>query len=185
MAKQGKPGRPGKQKLADKITENWEAYANREQVIGEHLRNLFNAQQSFSDIVALTRLGGSTATRRSENWSIFISKIYIVITQARIKLPKLSDKYKDFKDKAEKLLTSVRERLLILGLDEDKDVKLAEFDDVINTIGLIYDTLGYSSAERKTIHSPLLSDLSIGKHQKPEEMFEASDDDISDDELPV
>jgi len=169
-----------KQTLSDKITENWEAYANREQVIGEHLRNLFNAQKSFSDIVALTRLGGTTAARKSENWSIFISNIYAVITQARIKLPKLSNKHKEFKEGADKILTSVRERLLIRGLDDDKDVTLIEFDQVINTIGLIYDTLGYSAAERKTIHSPLLSDLNIGKYQKAEEMFEAVGDEEYD-----
>ena len=176
----------GKQTLSDKITENWEAYSNREQVIGEHLRNLFNAQQSFSDIVALTRLGGSTLSRRSVEWGNFISKMYIIITQARIKLPKLSNKHKEFKDKADILLTSVRTRLLPPHPDPEQDITLPEFDTAINTIGLIYDTLGYSAAERKTIHSPLLSDLSIGKYQKAEEMFESpGDNEFPDTELPI
>lgn len=146
--------------LYDKVTEKWEAWSNREYVIFQHLDSLYKSQKALSKIVAhnaTTRINPEAPTTKEFHlWQDFFEPLGETLQRARIK---------SIKSKDESIISNIKigyEAILI-----GKRLKINEYADILFAVGCLYDQLGYSSPERKTIRSPFVSDLDHGiKHQE-------------------
>jgi len=157
--------------LEDNITTKYETWSNRERVIEEHLRNFYNAQRGFGEIVASQRFG-SKATRNMESWAGFYVDMLTALMQAEIKTYKLKS-HTERKDgtasdndyqKMYDVISFVKKQMIATSASDTVDsteTTLTDFADALFLIGNLYDKLGYSSPERKVVRSSLLSDVSV------------------------
>lgn len=145
-------------------TQNWEAWANREQIIGEHVKNLYNAQSSMAKIIAiLQKKKQITPNAEAELYEDLYTKMYTLLCQVDLKIDKLNQKeHSEFMKKAKELFQSILERLVVPPLDQKDAIKAVEIHNAITWAAYTYDHLGYTAAERKIIRSRQLSDVAAG-----------------------
>lgn len=167
---------PPQKDLSEQLsqTQNWEAWANREQIIGEHVRNLYNAQTSMAKVIAvLQKKKPITPNAEAELYEDLYTKMYTLLCQVDIKIDKLSPKeHEAFMKKAKVLFQSLIERLVAPPLEQKDAIKPVEIHNAITWAAQTYDYLGYTAAERKIIRSRQLSDVaaSIQDDYKGEEI---------------
>ena len=159
--------------LEDNITEKYETWSNREMVIAEHLRNLYNAQKGFSTVLVLFRFSAKDSAIYA-GWADFLTDMMTVLKQAEIKTTKLKSLKKqdgstqkgfslDYDIIHDKVI-KVKEMMILSAIESDdfsSADSLYEYDKVLSLIGQLYDKLGYSSPERKVVRTGILSDIQI------------------------
>ncbi len=141
--------------LYDKVTENWEAWSNREYVIFQHLNSLYESQKALSKIIAFTATTAinpeKPTVKEYQLWEEFFEPFGETLQRARVKV--LKSKSKELKEKIDAANDEIA-----MG----KKVSIKKYADLLFIIGCLYDQLGYSSPERKVIKSPFVSDLDTG-----------------------
>lgn len=159
--------------LEDNITEKYETWSNREMVIAEHLRNLYNAQRGFSTVLVLFRFSAKDSAIYS-GWADFLTDMMTVLKQAEIKTTKLKSLKKqdggvqkgfslDY-DKIHTKIDTVKKMMISSAIASDgfsSTDSLYEYDRVLSMVGQLYDKLGYSSPERMVRTTGILSDIQI------------------------
>jgi hypothetical protein len=155
--------------LSSHVDVKYEAWANREQVIGEHLRSLYEAQSALSEIVSGERLTCKQNVQ-IEAWWEFYKKASKLFQQARPKILKmkgLDDKTKESKKKSkfildyQIMLDAVSKASNYMFTGDGEALSIKEYRDTIELISLLYDKLGYSAAERKVTRTGFLSDIQV------------------------
>lgn len=159
---------PPKQNLSEQLnqTEKYEAWANREAIIGEHVRNLYDTQKCMSKVVAcMTGVKPTTQNAEGLLWEELYTKMYVLLCQVDIKIDKLSEGGAipgGFRDKGKALFQSIIERLVTPSNDPTHSIKPSELHNAITMAAQTYDFLGYTAAERKITRSKQQSDVAYG-----------------------
>ncbi len=137
--------------LYDKITENWEAWSNREYVLFQHLDSLYRAQRALSKIIAYRATNQINPEKPTGQeyvlWQEFFEPCTETVQRARIKGLKVKDEIK-------RRINESSESII-----DGKRLTIKEYAELLFLIGCLYDQLGYSSPERKVTKSPFVSDL--------------------------
>lgn len=87
--------------LEDRVTESWEAWSNREAVIAEHLKNLYEAQDGLANIVAGERFGRAVK-KQLTGWAEFFIPMFRVLSQSEVKFIKIINLKKKSEEKRRK-----------------------------------------------------------------------------------
>jgi len=160
--------KPIQKDLSDQLnqTENYEAWANREQIIGEHIRNLENTRNALSKVISCQmgkKDGKKPTTLNAEGllYEELYTRFYVLLTQVDIKIDKLTDGKipENFKKDGKTLFQSILTRLVVPSSDSKKDITLLELHNALTMSAQTYDYLGYTAAERKIVRSRQMSDV--------------------------
>lgn len=134
-------------------TKEWESFGSKELVFSQHLLALDKAQENLARMIALQETGMNQERMlvQTEFITFFIKTIF----KSRIKI----NKYNKEEDiNLSKQLDTILARLLKTGIEDDM---FPAFVNILYKVGLLYDKLGYNSAERLKVRTPMQSDLQI------------------------
>ena len=145
------------------VTRTWEAYGNKEFIFYQHLEPFDKAQEKLSELIALSTIQ-SPSPMRVVATTEFLTYFLKSVLKVRIKM----EKYKDENDV--KFKNRLDEVIDIITGGNYQKIGLKEYTKILFNIGLIYERLGYSRAERERIRTPMQSDIQLPGTQMPEEM---------------
>lgn len=160
--------------LSSHVDVKYEAWANREQVIYQHLQTLYDAQDALAELVSVERVGGRSSVT-SEAWWRFYKSAAKLFQQAKPKILKmkgLEDTKDTKKDETKKkkarfvldyetMLSAVKKASDFMFTGEGEELVIREYRDTIELISMLYDKLGYSAAERKVTRTGFISDIQV------------------------
>jgi hypothetical protein len=138
--------------LKGRVTENWEAWSNREQVIYQHLESLDKAQEFLGAIISHEALEHHRV-KALPDWQELLKWLSKTVMKAHSKRGIIKDK--DINKEVQKVYDMMLTGNLL-------NIKTSECLIVLDAISCMYDDLGYSRAERRIMKSPHISDLADG-----------------------